>query len=276
MSELAGPNIVLLGESGTGKTYSIGTLVETGVPVSFLALEPGIESLFGYYTDRGKPIPPNLSWHILRPPESDFASMIDTAEKINTYSFKMLADMTDPNRNKYNQFVSLLRTLNDFVDERTGEKLGPVNKWGPERFLIIDALTGINRAALDLVAGSKPARSMSDWGIAQDQIERILRMLTQDCKCGFVLISHVEKEKDEITGSMKLTMSTLGKALAPKLPLMFSDLIYTYRDGKEFWWSTENSSVTLKTRNLPIADKIRPDFAAILKTWKKRSEESAK
>jgi hypothetical protein len=276
MSELAGPNIVLLGESGTGKTYSIGTLVDTGTKVSFLALEPGIEALFGYYSDRGKPIPPNLSWHILRPPESDFASMIDTAEKINTYSFKMLSDMTDPNRNKYNQFVSLLRTLNDFVDERTGEKLGPVNKWGSDRFLVIDALTGINRAALDLVAGAKPARSMSDWGIAQDQIERILRMLTQDCKCGFVLISHVEKEKDEVTGSMKLTMSTLGKALAPKLPLMFSDLIYTYRDGKEFWWSTENSSVTLKTRNLPIADKIRPDFAAIIKTWKKRAEGSAK
>lgn len=273
---LAGPNIILEGDSGTGKTYAIGTLVDTGVPVSFLALEPGMESLFGYWTDRGKPIPLNLSWHQAKPPETDFSTLIDAATKVNTYSFDALTKITDSNRNKYNQFIAILTALNNFVDDRTGEVLGPVNKWPPERFLVIDGLVGINRAAMDLVAGGKPVKSMTDWGIAQDQIERILRSLTQDCRCGFVLIAHVEREKDEISGGTKITMSTLGKALAPKLPIMFSDVIYSYREGKEFWWSTANPNVALKTRNLEIADKIRPDFGQILAKWKKRAEESSK
>jgi hypothetical protein len=259
---LAGPNIIIEGDSGTGKTYSIGTLVDTGVPVSFLALEPGMESLFGYWTDRGKPIPPNLSWHVVKPPETDLSTLIDSAMKVNSYTFDALTKMQDSNRQKYNQFISILEALNGFKDDRTGASLGPVNKWPPERFLVIDGLVGINRAAMDLVAGGKPTKSMSDWGIAQDQIERILRLLTQDCKCGFVLIAHVEREKDEITGGTKITMSTLGKALAPKLPILFSDVIYTYREGKEFWWSTANPSVALKTRNLDIADKIKPEDQA--------------
>lgn len=273
---LAGFNILLEGDAGTGKTYSIGTLVDAGVNVSYLALESGIESLFGYWSDRGKPIPPNLSWHVLKSPEASIDQLIENATKVNTYSFEALTKMSDPSRNKYNQFISLLQVLNGFVDQRTGQNLGAVNKWSSDRCLVIDPLTGINRAAMDLVVGGKPVKAMNEWGIAQDQVEKVLRLLTSDCLCHFILIAHIEKEIDQIQGGTKITVSTLGKALAPKIPPMFSDVILAYREGKDFWWSTANPSVALKTRNLPIADKIPPSFGQIIDKWTTRSKESAK
>ena len=275
-STLGGFNVLLMGEAGTGKTYSIGTLVDTGLPVSYVAMESGIESLLGYWADRGKPIPPNLSWHILEPPAASIDQLIENAEKVNSYSFEALTKMSDPSRNKYNQFISLLKVLNGFVDQRTGESLGAVNKWDSGRCLVIDPLTGINRAAMDLVIGGKPVKSMADWGVAQDQVEKILRMLTDGCKCHFVLIAHIERETDQILGGTKITVSTLGKALAPKIPPMFSDVILAWRESKEFWWSTANSSVALKTRNLEIADKIKPNFGLIFDKWSKRAKESVK
>jgi hypothetical protein len=267
---LAGPNILLEGEAGTGKTFSIGTLVDTGVQVEYLALESGIESLFGYWADRGKPIPENLGWHVLKAPEASLDELIANAKRVNEYSFEALTKVQDPARTKYNQFIEFLKVLNGFVDQRTGETLGAVNKWPAERFLIIDSLTGINRAAMDMVVGGKPVKSMADWGLAQDAIERILRLLTNDCVCGLVVIAHIEREIDPLFSGTKITVSTLGKALAPKIPSLFSDVIYTYREGPNFYWSTANSSVALKTRNLPIADKIPPDFAAIVKKWQER------
>jgi len=267
---LAGFNVLLEGDAGTGKTHSIGTLVDAGMKVSYLALESGIESLFGYWADRGKSIPPNLSWHVLKAPEASLEQLIKNAELVNAVSFDSLTKMSDPNRSKYNQFISFLHALNNFTDQRTGEILGPVNKWGPDRVLVIDSLSGINRAAMEMVVGGKPVKSMSDWGLAQDSVERILRLLTNDCSCHFVLIAHVERETDQVMGGSKITVATLGKALAPKIPMLFSDVIYSYREGKDFYWSTANSSVALKTRNLPIADKLSPDFKAIISKWSSR------
>jgi DNA replication protein DnaC len=59
-SALPGVNVLLMGPAGTGKTHSIGTLVDAGVEVFYLGLEPGLESLLGFWTDKGKEVPANL------------------------------------------------------------------------------------------------------------------------------------------------------------------------------------------------------------------------
>ena len=64
--------------------------------------------------------------------------------------------------------------------------------------------------------------------------------------------------------------SALGRALAPKLPAMFSDVVLAKRIGRDFWWDTEDPAADLKTRNLPISGKIPPSFAAIIDKWKSR------
>jgi len=269
-SALPGPNVLLMGPGGTGKTHSLGTLVESGVEVFYLGLEPGLESLLGYFTDRGKEIPPNLHWHIVEAPKASFTDMIDSAKKINTMALDTLAKMIDPKRVNHNQFVSILEALNGFTDQRTGKSYGAVDTWPEGYALCMDSLTGLGRAAMSLVVGGKPVKNISDWGIAQDQIEKILRMLTDNCRCWFVLIAHVERETDQVLGGVKLMVATLGAKLAPKLAPMFSDVILCVREGSKWTWDTGSASADVKTRNLPVSSGINPSFTAIVDKWKSR------
>jgi len=269
-SVLAGTNVMLMGPAGTGKTYAIGTLADAGVEVFYLGLEPGLESLLAYWTDKGKEIPANVHWHNMEAPKASFLELMDAANKINTMQLDTLAKLQDPNRSKHNQFIKLLEVLNDFPDDRTGQRFGCVDTWTPSRALVIDGMAGLARAAMSLVVGGKPVRNQSDWGIAQDQVEKIVRLWTDNCRCHFVLIAHVEREQDAILGGIKLMVSTLGKALAPKLPCMFSDVILTERSGSSFTWNTGSAIADVKTRNLPIAEKLPADFGAIIKKWQSR------
>lgn len=276
-SALPGVNVLLMGPTGTGKTHSLGTFVDAtqheGFDSFYLGLEPGLESLLGYWKDRGKPIPRNLHWHTLKRAETSFLTMVSDAEKINTFNLESLSKMNDPNRGKHNQFVELLKALNNFPSDRAedqGAKFGDVASWGTNRALFMDGLTGLGICAMALVVGGKPVKSQSDWGIAQDQIEKLLRMICEGCKCHFVLLAHVEMETDLILGGRKIMVQTLGKALPPKLPPMFSDAILTVREGAKWTWDTSSSMADLKTRNLPIAAGLPPDLGVILKKWQSR------
>lgn len=269
-SALPGANVMLMGPGGTGKTHSLATLVEAGVEVFYQGLEPGLESLLGYFTDKGQPIPDNLHWHIVEAPKASFSDMIDSANKVNTMSLDTLAKMADPKRMNYNQFVKILENLNGYVDQRTGKNYGPVDEWPEGYCLAMDSLTGLGRAAMSLVVGGKPVKNISDWGIAQDQVEKILRMLTDNCRCWFVLIAHIERETDQVLGGVKLTAATLGAKLSPKLTPMFSDVILTVREGSKFSWDTGSASADVKTRNLAIASGQAPSFAPIVKKWLSR------
>lgn len=269
---LPGFNILLMGPSGTGKTHSIGTLVDSGLEVFYVALEPGIESLLGYYRDSGRGIPANLHWKVVEAQKASFADFRDAAKRLGTMSLDTLAKNPDPQRSKYDTFDKLLGALNDFTDDRTGQSYGCADTWGPDKCLVIDGLTGINRAAMSMVIGGKPVRSQADWGIAQDQVDKLLFMLTSQLKCHFVLIAHVEREVDPVLGGVKLMVSTLGKALAPKIPAMFSDAILTVRQESKFFWDTASAQADVKTRNLPIASNLPPTFKSILDKWQKRNQ----
>ena len=268
---LPGVNVLLMGPSGTGKTHSIGTLVDLGIEVFYLALESGMESLLGYWTDRGLEVPSNLHWHKLSAPTATFSDMIQNAKNINMLNLDALAKMTDPNKSKHNQFIALLEALNNFPDDRTGEKYGPVNTWDQSRVLVADGATGISQCAMALVVGGKAVRNQSDWGIAQDQVEKLVRMLCDNCACHFVLLAHVERETDAVLGGIKLMISTLGKALAPKFPAMFSDVILTERSGDKWTWNTASAMADVKTRNLPIKSDNSPDFKLVFDKWISRN-----
>lgn len=269
-SVLDGTNVLLMGPAGTGKTHSIGTLVDAGIEVFYLGLEPGLESLLGYWTDKGKPVPVNLHWHRLAAPKASFSDLLESAKKINTMALDSLAKMSDPKRSSHNQFISLIEAVNDFPDDRTGKKFGCVDTWGPDRAFVIDGLAGLTRAAMSMVIGGKPVKSQMDWGIAQDQVEKILRMWTDNCSCHFVLLAHVEREVDAVLGGTKIMVSSLGKALGPKINPMFSDVILTVREGTKFSWDTGSAMADVKSRNLPIAQGLDADFGKIIAKWKSR------
>lgn len=273
MTEIVtGFNELIMGPTGTGKTRSLGTLVDTGLEVFTIFLESGQETLYGYWTDRGLPVPANLHVHTLTTSTASFGELIDSATKMNTLSMEVLAKMTDPKRSKYDAYLNILRALNDYTDHRTGETFGAVDTWGTDRVIAIDGLTGINRAAMQLVVGGKATRSQAEWGQAQFYVEELLQKLTNGCRCHFVLIAHIEREVDAIMGGSKITMSTLGKALAPRIPQMFSDVILCKREGEKWFWSTADAQADLKMRNLPLSTNLPPDFGPVVSKWRSRAE----
>jgi len=265
---IPGPKTLLVGGTGTGKTHSLRTLVDQGLEVFALFTEPGMEVVAD--------IPPEkLKWHYIPPASPDWADMLDSATKINQMSLKLISGMEDINKRKYTGFLDLVRGLGNFVDQRTGVAYGPVDKFGANRALFIDSLSGLNILAMNLVTGSKPVKSMADWGMAMDNLERLLTKLCVDVPCPVVLTAHQERETDEVTGGTTIMASTLGKKLAPRLPRFFSDVVNVKREGDKFTWSTMTHNMDLKARNIPLADNLPPNFAPIITAWKKRNAEAA-
>lgn len=271
-SALPGPNVLLMGDGGTGKTRSLATLVDSGIEVFVVSLEQGLESLIGYWSDAGKPVPANLHWHKIQPPKVSFLTLAENAHKVNTMSYETLAKISDPNRHLHNLFVKVNEAFYNFKDDRTGKEFGDVSTWGPERCIAIDGLTGLSRAAMSLVTGGKPMRSQPDYGMAQGQLEGFLRLICDHCKCWFVLIAHVEKEVDQVNGGLQITVSSIGKALPPVIPPMFSDVVYCTRQGTNWRWNTSSTGVSTKARNLPWAENLEPSFKPLFDKWAARAQ----
>lgn len=263
-SPIPGPKVLLIGDSGTGKTHAIRTLFDAGIEEVFCVFtEPGMEVISDI--PEGK-----LMWKYLAPTRVSWKTLRDQANKVNTLPYKTLAEMSDMDKRKYNQFVQLYDLLSNFRDDRTGKTYGAVDTWGTNRALVIDSLSGINLMAMKLVVGGKPVRSQPDWMIAMDNVETLITQLTTGVWATVVVLAHVEREVDEITGGSTIMVSSLGRKLAPKIPRFFSDCAQTIRNGKDFVWTTAASNVAVKSRNLPIANNMQPTFTRVFDTWKKR------
>jgi Cdc6-like AAA superfamily ATPase len=261
---IPGFKTLLIGDAGTGKTHSLRTLVEAGLKVYALFTEPGMEVVANVPSH-------SLKWVYISPSTVGWDAMAESATKLNTASFKMLADLPHINRGEHAEFIKVINTLANFKDERTGEEVGAVDNLDQSSVLWIDSLSGLNTMAMNLIAGSKPVKSPGDWGTAMDNLERLIQKLTQDLRCHVVIVGHLEREVDEMTGGSSMMVSTLGRKLAPKIPKLFSDVIHAKREGKEFTWSTVTPNTVLKARNLPWADKLPPSFVPLYQNWLERN-----
>lgn len=263
-SPIPGPKVLLLGGPGSGKTYAIRTLLDAGVKkIGVIFTEPGMETLSDIPAEK-------LAWKYIRPATASWDTMLSQAKKINTLSLEALAKMSDMDKRQYTQFMDFYSACANFVDDRTGEVLGPVDSWGTDRALVIDSLTGVNIMAMKLVTGGKPVKSQADWQIAMENVEQLLIKLTTDVYCTVVMTAHLEREQDELTGGTTIMVSTLGRKLAPRVPRFFSDCIHVKREADRFTWSTATSNADLKTRSLKIADNLPPSFAPLLASWAAR------
>jgi len=250
-------NVLLMGAAGSGKTFSIKTLVDAGLEVFVISTEPGVENVL---EKAGADLGKEVHLHYVPAANPSWDSMISTAEKINTLPNDVLLKVKDVNKGDYHQFIELLGACANYKDQFTGKEYGPVDSWDEKRALVLDGLTGTGTMSMNLVVGGKPLRTQPDWGIAMDQIERFIQKLVFNTKCTFVLIAHIEKIRDEVSGQFLVSLSTLGNKLAPKIPPMFDEVICAYREGKNFFWSTDMEGYDLKARKLPLSSKLKPTF----------------
>ena len=273
---LIGPKICLMGLGGTGKTYALGTLADwsaaNGFELAILFTENGLESFLGYFRDKSKEPPPNIYWHQQQTKPISLKNLISTADSVGKLSYEALAKSIDGNRGgENNAFWKILNSCADFKDDRTGKSLGPVDAFPLKRIFAMDSLTETSNAAMKMQIGSRPMASPGDYGVAQNNLMNFLRLLTQGIECPFVMTAHVDRETDGVTQTTKIMIKAIGKALATEIPTLFSEIIYTVRDGAKFTWDTAAYGVDVKTRSLGYRAGIEPNFALIFDAWKKRS-----
>lgn len=256
-------NILLVGPIGTGKSHCLYTLVKAGKELFILSTEPGLETILGEWKKLGVDMS-KVHYTKVTPAVTDWDTLIQNAERTNTLTMEQLQKTPAMNKSEYKQFIDVYRALANFTDQH-GEEFGPVDEWDDSRALAIDGLSGLSRMSMHLVVGAKPIKTRPEWGCAMGNLQNLIEKLCDDTKCTFVLLSHVERQEDEITGGTHLTLSTLGNKLAPELVKLPDEIIYTKREGDKFRWSTIEPGIDLKSRKLPWSDDIEPTFVQMFK-----------
>jgi hypothetical protein len=259
-----GPKILLMGDSGTGKTHAIRTLVQAGITPFIIATEQNCVQVL-------KDLPDG-SWHykfIPPTPESSFANLVNTAQKVNTLSYENLMKWVDPNRSQNRQFYDVAAACANYVCDCHKQNFGPADSWNTDRALVIDSLSGLSDMAMNLVVGNKPAQAQPDWNVAMNLLKQILNPFTNNLRCTGVMIGHLAREKDEVTGGTTVMVNTLGQKLAPTIPRLFSDVIRARRDGATYFWDTADTQATVVARHLPLASNLPPSFVPLIDKWKK-------
>lgn len=264
------PATLLLSPTGNGKTDSLLTFIEAGVELFVASTESnGVETLLRSCRRRGLDIN-KLHWRQCQPTNMNMQSMIDSADQLNKKSVSDMQKIDNPGilqKSKFRTYINLLETVANFRCQRTGQAYGDVTQWDDSRAFVIDSLSGLNLMMTQLQIGNRGTLTLPDYNVCQITLENLIVTLCA-CKCFFVLTGHIEREKDEITGKVKVMASTIGQKLAPKLPIHFSEVVRATRTGTEFTWSTVDDEGEWKARALPWSNKIRPTFTQLVEAYR--------
>lgn len=276
INSLAGPKIITEGPTGTGKTFALGTLVDwaqkNGARVHVLFTENGLESLLGYWRDRGLPVPECLAWHVVPVAAMDLTALIRAAKDAGSMTYEGLTKQIDSDRARNNPWEKFLTILTDVPDDRTGKKFGNIGTWGTEQILVVDSMSEAANLCFKMQVGKKPVASQPDYQVAQQNFLNWLRWMTQSLRCTFVITAHVQRQTNELTGITQIMTKVIGRALSDEVPQLFSEVIYTRREGTTWVWDTAATNVDTKTRYLPISQKLEPNYAQIMTKWLERGK----
>jgi len=266
VAQIPGWNVLLEGDSGSGKTTALRTIVEEcGLELFVIFTEPGMDMLADLPSDK-------CHWAYIPPTTESFETMLKQAQTLNKMSWDMISKQTaDPDKKKYDAYVRLLMTLANFKDDRTGEVYGAVDSWGPDRCIAVDSLSGLNRICMQFITGGSLAKTQPQWGASMNAELGLIDNLCLQTRCHFVLTSHLDKTLDTVNGGMWVQPNALGQKNAPEIPKNFSDVILQVGNSGKYRWSTLQAQTVVKHRNVPLSDKLEPSFKLLHENWKKRA-----
>ncbi len=265
------PSTLVIGAAGAGKTTANVTLLAEGLYVRMLATEPTAPNRVLEECKKRGIDDSKFDWQFVSPSPPSWDTLIQSGQIVNTMTLKDIADMRGGiAKSDGKQWLAMLISMQQFRSDRTGLILGDVTEWGPDVAYVIDGFTGVSTMSRNLTVGLKPNPAPGEWGVMQSNILNVVQKLTADCKCFLVLIAHVERETNEISGMNNITVSTLGAKLAPKIPPLFTNVVYAQRAMSNFTWSTATIGVDTKNGDLPLADNLPPSFKPIVDAFRSR------
>lgn len=244
--------MLLEGDSGSGKTGALASIVKAGFKPRILDMDNGLDPLKQFVE---KECPENIA-------NVEFRTLRDV------YS----SGATGPIISKPKAFVDALKMLDrwkyDDID------LGNPAEWGPDHILVVDSLTFLSDAAFAWAKGLNPtAKDPRQWyRSAQEAIESVLALLTSpNFKTNVIVISHV-KYVDNPDGSRKGYPTAIGSALSPVIPRYFNSvaLCQTSANGKRTIQTAATAMIDLKNpkpfemaKSYPIEDGLAAYFGVL-------------
>lgn len=219
--------LLYIGNSSTGKTGSLVSLVEAGYIIGMIDFDNGVKVL-RYFAQHRCP---------------------DKAKNIRALPFRDEYGLDQMNRLKVKgqprAFANAVKATQEWDD-----KTKPA-EWGENHIFVVDSLSTMGKAAHAWAESINPsAKEPRTWFHgAQQAIENYISMLTSPLfKTHVIVISHVDYVEDA-SGMQKGFASSIGKALGPTLPKYFNNLILAESSG-----SGKNTKRVIKTLPTGVID----------------------
>ncbi|MFA6159361.1 MAG: AAA family ATPase [Candidatus Paceibacterota bacterium] len=216
--------LLIEGDSGSGKTGALTSLVTAGYKLRILDFDNGLETLKQFV-------------------------MRECPDKIENIEFRTLRDEYSaspmgPKVTKPRAFVDALKMLDNWKYDDVD--LGPPADFGPDCIVVIDSLTFFSDSAFEWAKGINPtAKDPRQWyGGAQEGIESVLALLTSvNFRTNVIVISHV-KYVDNPDGTRKGYPTAVGSALSPVIPRYFNSVaLCQTRSGRNRTIQTQATSM---------------------------------
>lgn len=266
-------NILIEGEVGSGKTYALRTLLPeytdhdgtvrrgAGKRTLLVSLEPGAEATLHHNLCRTRD-DFGIHVHYIQPLAISWDDMAMWARIINSMPLEKALAQEDSQKRKCTQFMELLNTCKSFVCDRCGLEAGDAGELGDDTALALDGLSNLTIIARHLCVGLKPILSRPEYNPVMDTVENFLRLFWGGTKCSAILLAHIDREINPVSGMSMITVHTIGQKLAPRILKMPDEtMLAEYEDGK-YTWTTNLTGHILKTRNMPRATGLAPDLSA--------------
>lgn len=202
--------LLYIGNSGTGKTGSLLSLLQAGYDLRILDMDVGLHALLNYT----KLADPSL------------LADIDA----QTFRDKFTADPVKGIRisGTPKAYIGAIKALNKWDDETIPAE------WGAKTVLVLDSLTAFGRSAFFWAQGMNPtAKDPRQWyGTAQESVKNVLDMLTDPAfNCHVIVISHIQPITDADGNLVREQVSSIGKALGPEIPKAFNVMLAATSSG---------------------------------------------
>jgi AAA domain len=201
--------VIYIGDSGTGKTGSLCSLVKDGYKLRVLDMDNGLDVLKNFIIRDCPDMLKNV----------DYESIRD--------EYKVAGPSGLIIKGQPKAFVAALKLLEKWSDESI-----PAT-WGEDTILVLDSLSAYGKAAFEWAKGMNPAaKDPRQWYFAAQQaVENTIALLTSaEFDTNVIIISHVNYRESQ-DGTTRGYANAIGSALGPTISKYFNTLILAESSG---------------------------------------------